>query len=794
MTARAASVSTSSFGSALRSLRGPSEGWLSLIATLVMVDAVALSLVNSGWTGNVGNSGFLPWLAVGGVLFGAAGAKVGWGRWRTHVVGAAIGGLIIPLIVGGVLLPADPGWGPAGLYARMAESSHVVRNVWHQLVELGLPTTTEYGYYHLVFGTMIWAAGLLAGFAVFGHRRPLDVVITLALILLANMALTGHDQLFLLEIYTAGALLLLIRTHIFEEELTWARRKIGDPASISQLYLSGGAMFVTLAMIGAIGLTAVASSSPLQGLFADLPSKLQSLQSILQRFAPPGGDFPGLGFVTFGDNAVTTGQWNPSTATAFRVQLPRTEKDKFKWRAGAYSVYTNVGWDWGPDSLIHMVATDARATVNGSDVDGDAPITTGRREVTFRITPDSFVSKTILSPNTIKSVDRATTAISLGNAGWFTSVESVDSSGAYNVTALVPDYTAKDAVITEPNLRLASTEYPQEIVDLYTALPEGAMGDNATSLLKFIKSQIHVPAYADPGNPYDLAKAIQDYLKNPANFTYDPDVRNLRNANCGNGVSTVECFAIIKHGYCDYYASTMAVLLRSSGVPARVAYGFLPGVRGSDGTETVTASLAHYWVEVYFPGYGWIEFDPTGGINTNVVPIPTGVAPSTTAKPSAGPTRSPGPARTPGATARPSGNTTSTGSGIGPFIAIAVVLFIGLALLAYAVARRAPRKPMHPDQAWGSLARLAARIGLGPRPSQTVYEYAGALGDAVPEARLELTTIARAKVEVAYGRAAIGSDRMKRVAEAYQRLRFALLGVILRRGFRPRRPGGPRRR
>ena len=124
---------------------------------------------------------------------------------------------------------------------------------------------------------------------------------------------------------------------------------------------------------------------------------------------------------------------------------------------------------------------------------------------------------------------------------------------------------------------------------------------------------------------------------------------------------------------------------------------------------------------------------------------------------------------------------------MGPFIAIAIILMIGVAALAYAALRRAPRKPMHPDQAWGSLARLAARVGLGPKASQTVYEYAGALGDAVPAARVELTTIARAKVEVAYGKRDLGSDRLRNIAIAYQRLRFALLGVVLRRGFR-RRP------
>jgi hypothetical protein len=94
---------------------------------------------------------------------------------------------------------------------------------------------------------------------------------------------------------------------------------------------------------------------------------------------------------------------------------------------------------------------------------------------------------------------------------------------------------------------------------------------------------------------------------------------------------------------------------------------------------------------------------------------------------------------------------------------------------------------MHPDQAWGSLGRLAARFGLGPRPSQTVFEYAGALADEVPAARIELTTIARAKVEVAYGRHELENDRLKRIAQAYHRLRFALLSVVLRRGLRRRR-------
>ena len=82
----------------------PAEGWLSLFATAAMVALVAGSLLSAGWTGTAGDPRFLPWVGIIGLAFGLGGAKVGWGRWRTHIVGALFGGLVLPLIVGGVVL------------------------------------------------------------------------------------------------------------------------------------------------------------------------------------------------------------------------------------------------------------------------------------------------------------------------------------------------------------------------------------------------------------------------------------------------------------------------------------------------------------------------------------------------------------------------------------------------------------------------------------------------------------------------------------------------------------------
>jgi len=759
----------------------PAEGWLTLFAAILMVIAFAGSIVDAGWIpGAQGNTGYLLYLGILGVLFGFLGAKVGWGRWRTILVGALLGGLVLPLIAGGQMLGPSVGIDPHGLAERMAVMAAAGRHVWDDLAIRGLPYTNQYAHYHLVFGTLVWGAGMLAGFTVFGHRRPLDAVVVVGLAILASMIMTKHDQLTLLVIFSLGALLLLIRTHVFEEEVTWARRKIGDPSSVGQLYLRGGAAFVTAAVVGSILLTTAASSAPLQGLWQDLPQKLQWLTTELQKFAPPGGDYRGAGVISFSEHVVTSGLWEPSSETAFRAQItPSSDLREFKWRAGTYAVYDNFGWSWGQTRDIPTAGRDV--LLNNPN---DGPTDIGRRVLTYRVIPVGFRDATILGPNTLQRVDRATNAVVTGTDGWFTTVESTESLSTYNASAMVRVFVDVPGGITQSRLRAAGTQYPPEVVSMYgaPAVPAGALGPAATQLLDDIRAQVRTPASADPRNPYDLARTMEEYLRDPDHFKYQRDVRTERNAQC-DGVSTVECFARIKAGYCEYYASTMAILLRASGVPARIAYGFLHGDRGPDGTEVVSASLAHWWVEVYFPGTGWVEFDPTGGGVGQPEPIPSGSVGIPTRGPSQPAATFREPTDRPGSVLPPP---QSGGTGIGPFIAIALILAVGIAALAFAAYRRTPNKPMDPNVAWGSVARLAARFGLGPRPSQTVYEYAGALGDAVPEARIELTTIARAKVEVAYGHRDLGTDRLKRIAQAYQRLRFALLGVVLRRGFRRR--------
>jgi hypothetical protein len=236
----------------------------------------------------------------------------------------------------------------------------------------------------------------------------------------------------------------------------------------------------------------------------------------------------------------------------------------------------------------------------------------------------------------------------------------------------------------------------------------------------------------------------------------------------------------------------MAMLLREAGIPTRLAQGFLPGERASDGSETISMSGAHAWVEVYFPGYGWQMFDPTKSLTVAVAPPEGEAVPSPSPRPSAGPDDEVDPSRPPpsfpgGGAVPPTGDGAGFG-GAGPFIVIGLLLGGAMLLLAITAYRRGPRE-VTADGAWRTTTGLATRLGFGPRPTQTIYEYAAALGDVLPDVRPELHTVARAKVEVAYGHRILGADRMAALRAATGRLRLGLWRLVLRRG----RPGRGRR-
>ena len=115
---------------------------------------------------------------------------------------------------------------------------------------------------------------------------------------------------------------------------------------------------------------------------------------------------------------------------------------------------------------------------------------------------------------------------------------------------------------------------------------------------------------------YEVASAVQRYLEDPQNFSYTLDLSDY----AGDDVDPMEHFLFeSKAGHCSLFASAMVLMLRAQGVPARIVNGFRGG-RWSNMTESysIQGNYAHSWAEVYFPGHGWVVFDPTPGASIDV--------------------------------------------------------------------------------------------------------------------------------------------------------------------------------
>jgi transglutaminase-like putative cysteine protease len=150
--------------------------------------------------------------------------------------------------------------------------------------------------------------------------------------------------------------------------------------------------------------------------------------------------------------------------------------------------------------------------------------------------------------------------------------------------------------VDQESLRQAGIAYPDWVVPRYLQLP-----DAFPERVRLLAAQITEGL----DNPYDEAKAIEEYLRR---IPYNDQIEGP-----GFGEDGVDYFLFEEQaGYCDYYASAMVTMLRSLGVPARYVRGYSEG-RQEDGVYRLLESDGHAWPEVFFPGYGWVEFEPTGG-------------------------------------------------------------------------------------------------------------------------------------------------------------------------------------
>jgi protein-glutamine gamma-glutamyltransferase len=187
----------------------------------------------------------------------------------------------------------------------------------------------------------------------------------------------------------------------------------------------------------------------------------------------------------------------------------------------------------------------------------------------------------------------------------YLSRDSTDSiyNPFHNFSQIVYEGNSLLPVADPARVRAASTEYPVAILNTYLQLPP-AIDSRISELARRIT--------ASGKNPYDKSVALEGYLRRTYRYTLT--------LTGSPGRDPLAHFLFeTRAGHCEYFASAMAVMLRTLGIPSREVNGFLPGEYNDLGGDyIVRASDAHSWVEAYFPGSGWITFDPTPpGPDTN---------------------------------------------------------------------------------------------------------------------------------------------------------------------------------
>jgi len=252
------------------------------------------------------------------------------------------------------------------------------------------------------------------------------------------------------------------------------------------------------------------------------------------------------------------------------------------------------------------------------------------------------------------------------------------------------------------------------------------------------------------------------------------------------GVDRVEWFLFQgKQGYCEYYASSMIIMLRHLGIPSRLAGGYAPGTLDPvTGKYVVKESSAHAWPEVYFPQYGWINFEPTPSqaVITHEEPKSGATEVPTPAPTDDGPTPSP----TDGAidkTLRPPSNPPNVGSGgfsipggaaggllIAGAVAAVIALLFFMPFSPFGKRRSAASAKFY----YGRMLFWSRLLRAGPSPHQTPFEYSEALAREVPGSGLYARTIARAYVRERFSRNPLELHERRTLRDAYDSLRARL--------------------
>ena len=585
----------------------PEDGWLPVLLMVFITLLVAYQVTLTRWV----PEGAVAWLAIFSLFLALllSQRRLGWLPAWLLLIGY---GFVFTAIWLGRLWPPYSvifgGWWASSQYIRQHTFLLTDRAAgWLEAVARG-GSSRETIVFAFGLGLLVWLLVAFAAWSTFRQRRPLVGVMVIGLGLAIN-GFYGRAPLPTLAIFIGLAALLVATAHLSNLQQRWESNGIDYSTEIRlDLLISGAAiamMLMTLVMlVPAVNFRAmyraVFDRPAVHQLEDSLERAFAGVQSASDAGAGDGGAGIGPGGSTSGGRLPRSFLLGDAPELYETVVMTATvdgdPAGAGHWRGSSYDIYTGQGW---AISAERQESIPAGQLIPLPEYDHLAQIS----QVIDRVQDGPSIRYSLGQP---RQFDQEVETYWRG----VTDLSRITGRGSqYEVLSQVP------AASPEQLRQATLANVPPEILARYTAVP-----DSVPERVHALADEIATGSGAG-ASAYDMAKGIELFLRQ---YPYSLEVE-LPPA----GSDPVDFFLFEQQvGYCDYYASSMVVLARSLGIPARLATGYLAQPADQNGRQTIYQINAHSWAEVYFGGYGWVEFEPTAGFSTLSAPIDTTITAS----------------------------------------------------------------------------------------------------------------------------------------------------------------------
>lgn len=696
------------------------EGWITLLLLWLLMATTASALLAADL---IDGLEIILAVGTGGLIFGLLLAKSIFPHRVAHIFSLTYGFSLIALMVGQIL--------PEDLSGREKIINLIARQVEWLSKAMSGGTSRDGLIFVLQTAGIFWLLGYTAAWYTFRKPRVWRVILPTGLVLLSVIYYYyGPKPLALyLVVYVLLALVYIARTHLVAQEKIWRSAAVRYEQNI-QLG------FIRAAFLVGVVILVVSWNLPVLGASASVSDALSGTSQPWRRFQDGWtrlfSSLRSYGNGTndpYQDSLVLGGPRTVGNAPVMDIyvsgQLPvlywgAIALDRYDGQGGWQNTTDQTLLHYPEDGVLNPPFTGARSVItqtvvnyipNSSTIYGASEIIGSNQQMLVDLRYDDVGNMLVNRLRTryvLRQGDR------------------------YEVISRVSTVTAQ-------NLRTAGTAYPSWITDTYLQLPE-----SVTQATLDLAQELT----ADLSNPYDKAIVVRDYLRNT--ITYNDQIPAPP-----DDVEPIDYILFVtQEGYCNYYAAAMALMLRSQGIPTRLMMGYAQGEFVADANAyRVRANNAHTWVEVYFPSYGWIEFEPTASIPVAERPEGTEngengnfASPSFSDRDELlGDELEPTP---PAAEDRPLPEDENVGAGAGPERAAQILQAVGavviVAVAASLVVVGSQVNKRIEGNVEGSYSRLESWgrwLGVLFRPVHTPYERADLLVSVVPEGKTSIRNL-----------------------------------------------------